>query len=195
MTYVNSIPWTPDLLEEEVSTLTELLTEEGLTLKQEFEPADIEEYETRSSEQEELEVDSGVVDRDGSDEDKNEKSTNEVSTDTGSVTTGPAHEAENELIDIVRKEIELNIPALKKAVTQIINTQSSIEDKAEAVNSHKSLIERLMLASESIGLSGLTRILGNINDNVKAWYSEEQLPTDEQKSFLLIGFKCPIDIQ
>ena len=92
---------------------------------------------------------------------------NELSIETESVTATPVHEADNELIDIVRNEIEMNIPGLKQAITQIVSTQSSNETKAEAVSSHKSLIERLMLASESIGLAGLTRILGNINDNIE----------------------------
>ena len=91
---------------------------------------------------------------------------------------------EEVVADIVRKEIEMNIPGLKQAITHIVSAQSSNETKAEAVNSHKSLIERLMMASESIGLAGLTRILGNINDNIETWYSEGRLPTDEQKSFL-----------
>ena len=188
---VNAIPWTPELLEEETSTLSDLLLVEGVALKQETETAEVEEHEEKITLQEFVEDVSKVTEQDFSEEvgflpDEVEIAlSNDVTLEVDSVSTAPAHEADNELIDIVRKEIELNIPDLKKAVTQIVDTQNTNEAKAEAVNSHKSLIDRLILASDSIGLTGLTRVLANINDNVEAWYSEGRVPTDEQKSFLL----------
>ena len=181
--YVNAIPWTPNLLEEEISTLTELLTEDGSALRQELASADDDAYDELASKQDGLGAespDTGSVEAD-------KIYANDIDTVTATESVGPGTENEpaNELIDIVRKEIELNISALKQAVIQLVNVQSSNEVREEAVSSHKSLIERLMLASESIGLSGLTRILENINSNIEAWYTEGKSPTDEQKSFLL----------
>ena len=189
VTYVKSIPWTPELLEEETSTLSEMLAEEGIALKHELESAETDDFSEESEFLHGPKDESSVFTIDSDDEDEvlaeaSEKLANEISIESENVTAAPVQEAGNELIDIVRKEIEMNIPGLKQAITQIVSAQSSNETKAEAVNSHKSLIERLMMASESIGLVGLTRILGNINDNIETWYSEGRLPTDEQKSFL-----------
>lgn len=178
VSYINSIPWTPDLLEEELSTLTELLTEEGLSLKQEFGSTDTEEFETPLTNYEQDAIEQKTIEI-------SENSTISTEAELENIIEEPANEVESELIDIVRKEIELNISALKQAVTQIVNPQINAKEKEEAVKSHESLIERLVLASDSIGLTALAQILSNINDNIKYWYTEGKIPTNEQKSFLL----------
>jgi chemosensory pili system protein ChpA (sensor histidine kinase/response regulator) len=173
--YVKSINWTPKLMYEELSALAELLLEDGLSQKKN-------EQSTYSDDKSGSRNEAEEISQTTSDDVQDTHDEIEIDEESDSHAGERLKNPNNELIEIVRKEIEINIPELKKAVTRIANNADS---RSEAVASHKSLIERLVLASDSIGLFGLTRILGNINSNIETLCADALLPSDEQKSFLL----------
>ena len=166
--YISSISWTPDLLEEEETNLYEQLS----TDKRVYSANDVETEDDNEKslcidgmevgdieEPEFLRLNGGLL----STESTQERSAEEKEQKEKRISSGSN---DNELISIIKSEFVVTLSDLQECLIQIFKPTTSSEEKQEKYQKFKSIVERLKLASESVGLTGLAKVLENMTTNV-----------------------------
>ncbi len=149
--YLNKLPWSESMSEDEMDTLRFMLIPEDIEVTA---PVDIDEpdetlvEETVNPEEElvyEMESTEGLED---------------ITVSEDMYFLG------QELIQLIRDEFELEKLSLDEAINSV-NTESEInKDNIEALSKFNTMIERFSLATESIGLLGLNKVLIHIVNNL-----------------------------
>ena len=190
--YIKNIPWTPELLEEEAGTFYEQLLADGVHSKGGQnapgynEETMVDDQHVTTMEQLAEAESSNIASKFYPDSEDNIAvgKIEEQATEYG---------AYNELIEIVKIEIEANISELYDSISQLANSSVSQDCREEAAKNYQSLVERFRLASESIGLNGLSNILNNISKNIEYWLVEESGLTVDQYTFMKMWPSSVID--
>ena len=180
--YIKSIPWTAELLQEEALNLYESLLP-GKVTNNNTEIADAQ-----------LLLEADRVDITGGDELSGSVADHisdnvvseeqlDIDRDEGSG-GGLIYDPINELVEIVKAEIEANQSELAGLVQCIIDRDVDVSERKEASKSYFVLIERFRLACESIGMSGLFHVLANIAENFEYWQSHDMEITNNQFAFI-----------
>ncbi len=158
--YLNSIPWAESMPEDEMTTLRFMLIPEDIELT--APPQDFDENEfdnqylteqaknTKSIEEEEL-----IYEMD------NSEGLDDIHVSEDMYVLG------QELIHLIHDEFQLEQPSLDEAIQNIKPHIQISDDNIEQLENFKLMIERFSLATESIGLTGLNKVLvhlvGNLN--------------------------------
>lgn len=181
--YIKNIPWTAELLDEEAVTLRELLLQESTENNHEQELLEPEGF-TKTHQDNGHDVGQGC-DYELNDQPHDvcvEKESENI--ETSDIESVAFCEQINELVEIVKLEIEANTADLNAYVQLIFSVNAETNEIAEAVKNYLSLVERFRLAAESIGMTALSRILKNISDNIAYWNAHETEITEEQLAFI-----------
>ena len=181
--YIKNIPWTVELLEEEAVNLYELLLLENAESSNRPEYHNIQENtEICSIDLQHTKYEYVNFAKIQTDNDEIEYELNSIEDIVSDDTT--VNEPVNELVEIVKVEIEANISELNSRVSQMFSKTTAEQSKVESVKSYLLLLDRFRLAAESIGLTGLASILINVLENIKYWDSHETEITEEQLKFI-----------
>ena len=162
--YMNNIPWSEPMSEDEVMTLRLMLIPEDIILEAPGDDLLLEEPEELIEEsftpdqvaEEELEYE--LDDQEGLDE---------ISVSEDEYVLG------QELIQLIHDEIQLEQDSLDEEIQQVNSNRELEADDIEHLTQYNSMIERFALATESIGLSGLNKVLSDISVNL-AYYINEK---------------------
>lgn len=191
--YIKNIPWTADLLEEEANSLYELL----LPIKVECD--DSVEHQNNST-NDKLYVDVLPVSLQQHNRSiKNDISVEENPADVAHTTIDVnentlVYDPVNELVEIVIHEITANMAELKSYVQQINSDEVTEQNRDELFKNYLMLLDRFRLACDSIGLTGLSRVLMSVSENIEYWQAQKIKISDAQCDFLstfpsiLIGY-------
>ena len=153
--HLNSMPWSEPMSEDEMMTLRLILIPENIEVTAPELDEDIaleqntNEIIPPTSSDNEL-----VYDMDDS------KGLNDVSVSDDSYFLG------QELIQLIRDEFELEKSSIDDAVGSISCINPITKENIEQLSTYKVMIERFSLATESIGLTGLNKLLVHIVSNL-----------------------------
>jgi len=172
--YLNSIPWTDPLSEDEMVTLRVMLI-----------PEDIEVTAPVANDEIEFELD--LQEPSGSyknSEDELSYELDDIHAEADETPSDDAYYLGQELIKLIHDEFQLEQPFLKEAIKNIQpNVKISAIDN-ENLAKYKLLIERFALATESIGLTGLNKTLEHIEKNLSQTIDNETELTEDIVSYL-----------
>ena len=156
--YLNKLPWSDSISEDEMLTLRLMLVPESIEVTAPVElDLDLDKpnlsstIETKNIKEEELEY-----------EMDNAEGLDEITI------SGEQNNLGNELIQLIRDEFQLEQDSLDDAVKNIKANTLLDDISLESLSQYKTMIERFSLATESIGLIGLHKVLTYIVSNIDA---------------------------
>lgn len=77
------------------------------------------------------------------------------------------HDLGQELIQLIHDEFQLEQNSLQESIEDIYPDKMLSKDNIEKLTKFNTMIERFSLATESIGLTGLNKLLSHLSDNIK----------------------------
>ena len=158
--YLNKLPWLDEISEDEMATLKAMLIPENIELvapeemdfEEELAMADNVPADITAAPEAELEysadVDEQLVQIEQDDEDQ--------------------YFLGKELIQLIHDEFQLEQPSLEEITSHLSADKSLDENDIEYLLQFKTMIERFALATESVGLTGLNRLLQHLLNNMSA---------------------------
>lgn len=148
--YLNGMPWSDPMSEEEMMTLRFMLVPEDIEVTAPIESEDVSlEYENAKQTDEGLEY-----------EIDNTEELDEISFSEENYTLG------NELVQLIRDEFQLEQISLDEAIQNISANTPLKDNDVDQLSTFKLMVERFSLATESIGLIGLNKLLVHIVENL-----------------------------
>lgn len=160
--YLNNIPWSKPMSEDELMTLRIMLIPEDIEVTApdndgvpiDFEEQYSENHSIQQNSEKAIQEDELVYELD------NDEGLDEVSVSEEIYFLG------KELIQLIHDEFQLEKPSLDKAIKNIPADTRLNADNIEQLSQFNQLIERFSLATESIGLTGLNKTLTHIVNNL-----------------------------
>lgn len=166
--YMNNIPWAEPMSEEEIMTLRLMLIPEDIVL----EAPDDDNYLDLSEDYKNDKFTAGIQTQDEIKEDElvydidDQDGLDEISVSEDVYVLG------QELIQLIHDEIQLEQPSLDDEIQQVQSNSDLSETDIEHLTQYNSMIERFSLATDSIGLSGLNKVLSEISIQLKVIIDE-----------------------
>ena len=155
--YLNTIPWSQSMSEEEMMTLRLMLIPEDIEVTAPPESNDISLSEDINDYKNPIQEENELVY-----EMSNAEGLDEISISEDNYFVG------QELIQLIKDEFQLEKSSLDDAVKDLTANQDLRDEDFEKISEFKMIIERFSLATESIGLSGLNNLLVQIISNLNA---------------------------
>ena len=163
--YLNKLPWSESLPEDEMETLRFMLIPEDIEVTAPVESALPEELLVDENIQPEQTIaleEELVYEMDSTD------GLDEITVSEDMYFLG------QELIQLIRDEFELEKNSLDEAINGIQSGSVLNKDNIEELSKFNSMIERFSLATESIGLSGLNKVLVHIVTNINHFLKDSE---------------------
>lgn len=160
--HLNNIPWSEPMSEDELMTLRIILIPEDIVVTApeddgiplDFEEQYSENQSIQQSSEKDLQEEELVYEID------NDEGLDDISVSEDIYFLG------KELIQLIHDEFQLEQPSLDDAIKNIPADTKLTEENIEQLSQFNQLIERFSLATESIGLTGLNKILTHIVNNL-----------------------------
>lgn len=162
--YMNNIPWSEPMSEDELTTLILMLIPENIEVTAPIEDdsnSDFEEEHIQSNSSAQLSDTNTVREDELIYKMDNQDGLDEVSVSEDMYFLG------QELIQLIHDEFQLEQPSLDEAIQKIKPDSELNESDIEYLSQFNAMIERFSLATESIGLTGLNKVLCNIVNNLE----------------------------